>query len=214
MPLELYLHPFASFCQKVLVALYENDTPFEAHLVDLADPAQRVAFLDLWPIGKFPLLRDVDKDRKIPESTIIIEYLARHYPGKTELVPKDAELAMETRLRDRFYDLYIGEPMQKIVGDRLRPQEKKDPYGVEQARSSLQIAYGIIDEEMRSRTWAVGEAFTMADCSAAPSLFYANLVQPFGAHRNVDAYLKRLLERPSFARVVREAAPYFKLFPT
>ena len=219
MSLKLYYHPLSSFCQKVLIALYENDTPFEPHLVDLADATSRADFLKIWPIGKFPVLRDDAKDRTVPESSIIIEYLSLHYPGRTQLVPADADLARQTRLRDRFYDLYVHEPMQKVVGDRLRPAESKDPYGVEQAKARLQTAYGMIEEEMGAKTWtkktwAMGDEFSMADCAAAPSLFYANLVMPFGdTHKNVAAYFDRLMERPSFARAVEEAKPYFALFP-
>ena len=214
MSLQLYFHPLSSFCQKVLVAFYENDTPYEPHIVDLANEASRADFLKIWPIGKFPVLRDSAKDRTIPESSIIIEYLAQHYPGKTQLVPADADLARQTRLRDRFYDLYVQEPMQKVVGDRLRPAANKDPYGVEQAKTRLQTAYGMIDQEMATKTWAMGEAFSMADCAAAPALFYANMVMPFGdTHKNVAGYLRRLMERPSFARAVEEAQPYLALFP-
>ena len=214
MSLELYFHPFASFCQKVLVALYENDVPFEPHVVDLGDEASSAEFKRIWPIGKFPVLRDEAKAQTIPESSMIIEYLARHYPGKTELIPEDADLAWETRLRDRFYDLYVNVPMQKIVTDRVRPAGRNDPHVVEEARRLLQTAYGLIDQEMETRTWAIGDAFCMADCAAAPAMHYANLVMPFGAtHRNAAAYLGRLMERPSFARVVEEAKPYRALFP-
>jgi glutathione S-transferase len=214
MTLKLYYHPLSSFCQKVLVALYENDAPFEPHLVDLGDEKSRADFLKIWPVGKFPVLRDDAKDRTVPESSIIIEYLDRHYPGKTPLVPTDADLALQTRLRDRFYDLDVHVYMQKIVGDRLRPAANKDPYGVEQARARIETAYGIIDQEMATKTWAMGDAFSMADCAAAPALFYANLVVPFGdSHKNVAAYFDRLMKRPSFARVVEEAKPYFAMFP-
>jgi glutathione S-transferase len=214
MSLELYFHPFASFCQKVLVAFYENDTPFEPHVVDLANETSSADFKRIWPIGKFPVLRDVTKDRTIPESSIIIEYLALHYPGKTQLVPVDADLAWQTRMRDRFYDLYVNAPMQKIVTDRLRLSGKNDPHGVEQARTLLRTSYGMIDQEMETRTWAMGDAFGMADCAAAPALFYANKVMPFGdAHKNVAGYFGRLMQRPSSARVVEEARPYRSLFP-
>jgi glutathione S-transferase len=214
MSLELYFHPFASFCQKVLVALYENDVPFEPHVVDLGDEASSAEFKRIWPLGKFPVLRDEAKARTIPESSMIIEYLARHYPGKTALVPEDADLAWETRLRDRFYDLYVNVPMQKIVTDSIRPAGRNDPHGVEEARRVLRTAYGLIDQEMETRTWAIGDAFSMADCAAAPAMYYANLVKPFGdTHRNAAAYLGRLMERPSFARVVGEAKPYRALFP-
>jgi glutathione S-transferase len=160
------------------------------------------------------VLRDEARDRVIPESSIIIEYLAQHYPGRARLVPEDADVARQMRMRDRFYDLYVSEPMQKIVGDRRRPPGQRDPYGVEQAKSRLQTAYGMIDEDMAAKTWAMGDAFSMADCAAAPALFYANLVMPFGdTHKNIAAYFGRLMERPSFARAVEEAKPYFHLFP-
>jgi glutathione S-transferase len=214
MSLTLYFHPLSSFCWKALIALYENDTPFTPHLVDLMDPASREAFLKIWPIGKFPVLRDDAHDRAIPESSVIIEYLDQNYPGKTRFLPADAEGALQTRLRDRFYDLYVHMPMQTIVGDRIRPEGKKDPFGVEQAKARIQTAYGMIEQQMASGGWAMGDAFTLADCAAAPALFYANKVLPFGdAHRNTAVYLERLLARPSFARAVKEAEPYFKFFP-
>jgi glutathione S-transferase len=212
--LTLHYHPLSSFCWKALIALYENDTPFRPHMVDLGDAASRAAFVTIWPIGKFPVLRDDAKDRTIPESSIIIEYLARYYPGRAQLVPEDADRAREVRFSDRFYDLYVHMQMQKIVGDRLRPAGSKDPHGVEQAKAALLTAYGMIERTMATQTWAAGEAFGMADCAAAPALFYANKVAPFGeTHPNVARYLERLMQRPSFARVVDEAAPYFKLFP-
>jgi glutathione S-transferase len=214
MSLKLYFHPLSSFCMKVLVAFYENATPFEPYLVDFGDPASRAQLEKVWPMGKIPVLRDEAKDRMIPESSIIIEYLAQHYPGRTALVPADPDLARQTRMRDRFYDLYVNVPMQKVVTDKLRPAGRHDPFGVEQAQAALQTAYGLIDQAMGTNPWAMGEAFTMADCAAAPALYYANLVVPLGdAHVNASAYLRRLLERPSFARAVEEAEPYFAMFP-
>ena len=214
MALTLYMHPLASFCWKPLIALYENETPFESRIVDLADETSRNAFLKVWPIGKFPVLRDDGNDRTVPESSIIIEYLAQHYPGRVTLVPKDPDLARDVRLFDRFYDLYVQAPIQKIVGDRLRPAGAKDPRGVEEAKASLRTSYDIIDRDMAAESWTVGDAFSMADCAAAPALYYANLVLPFGdTHANVAAYLRRLEARPSFARVLEEAQPYFALFP-
>jgi glutathione S-transferase len=214
MSLKLYFHPLSSFCQKVLVALYENDTPFEPHIVKLFDEASSAAFKKIWPIGKFPVLRDEGRDRIIPESSIIIEYLQQHYPGKTRFVPADAELARQMRFRDRFYDLYVNVPMQKIVTDRLRPAGKNDSYGVEQAKGLLRTALGMIDKSMATNKWAMGEDFTMADCAAAPALFFADKVMPFGAaYPNVAAYLARLMQRPSFARAAKEAQPYLELVP-
>lgn len=213
MSLTLHFHPLASYCQKALIALYENATPFTPKLVDLGDETERAALLKLWPIGKFPVLRDEIRDQTIPESSIIIEYLDRHYSGGIRFIPDDADRAWQTRLRDRFYDLHVHEPMQKIVLDRLRPAGKSDPQGVEEARARLLVAYGMIDREMAAMQWAMGDAFSLADCAAAPALFYANEVMPFGTHRNVAAYFDRLRARPSYARVLGEAEPYFAMFP-
>jgi glutathione S-transferase len=161
-----------------------------------------------------PVLRDEARDRTVPESTIVVEYLNAHYPGPVELVPADIDLAREVRIADRFYDFYVQEPMQKIVGDRLRPEGKTDPFGVDQARVQLRSSYAMIDRDMRSKTWAAGEAFTLADCAAAPALFYANKVEPFGdKYPAARRYHDRLLQRPSVARVIEEAQPYFKFFP-
>ena len=214
MSLKLYLHPLASYCHKALIALYENDTPFESVVVDLGNATERAMLLKLWPIGKFPVLRDDVRDQTVPESTVVIEYLDRHYPGRTRFIPAEADAAWRTRLCDRFYDLYVHEPMQKIVVDRLRPAGKNDSFGVEEARARLKTSYAMIEREMANRTWAMGEAFSLADCAAAPALFYANKVAPFGdSHRNVAAYFDRLKARPSYARVLREAEPYFAMFP-
>ena len=215
MSLTFYFHPLSSFCQKALIALYENETAFRPHIVDLGNEAARAAFLKLWPIGKIPVLRDEARDRTVPEASIIIEYLAQHFPGKIQLVPADPEKARQTRMCDRFYDFYVNQPMQKIVTDRLRPSGKNDAYGVEQAKSQLRTALDMIEEDMAAKTWAMGDAFSMADCAAAPSLFYANKVMPFGGtHKNATRYFERLMQRPSFARAVAEAKPYFALFPS
>ncbi|RWE51420.1 MAG: glutathione S-transferase family protein [Mesorhizobium sp.] len=219
MSLTLHFHPLASFCWKPLVAFYENDTPFTPVIVDLADEQSRAAFLKVSPTGKMPALRDDARDRTVLESTIVVEYLAAHYPGPVELIPAAIDLAIEVRQADRFYDFYVQQPMQKIVADRLRPQDKTDPFGVEEARAQLRNSYAIIEKEMQGKemqgnVWAVGETFTMADCAASPALFYANKVEPLGARfPAVKRYHDRLLERPAFARVIEEAQPYFKLFP-
>ena len=212
MPLTLYYHPLSSYCMKALIALYENDTPFTPHLVNLQDPASRAEFLKVWPIGKFPVL--ADGDWMVPESSIIIEYLDQKYPGKTKFVPADPDLARQMRMRDRFFDCHVMEHMMKIAGDRMRPEGMHDPFGVEQARTKLQTALTLVNEAMAAKAFAIGESFTMADCAAAPALFYAAKVAPFEAtHPNAAAYLDRLLKRPSFARVIREAEPYFHMFP-
>jgi glutathione S-transferase len=214
MSLTLYFHPFSSFCQKVLIALYENDTPFQPHTVDLMNAGQAAAFKKVWPMGRFPVLRDEGRNRTVPESSIIIEYLDLHYPGATRFVPEDPDLANRTRLLDRFFDLDVNVPMAKIVTDRLRPAGKSDEFGVEAARVQLQTALGILDRDMAPKAWATGETFGMADCAAAPALYYANLVMPFArTHRNAAAYFDRLMQRASFVRVLREAEPYRAFFP-
>ncbi len=213
MSLTLYMHPLSSYCHKALIAFYENDTPFKAQSVDLSNDTERENLRQLWPLAKFPLLRDDATGRTIPESTMIIEYLAQHYPGRTELVPKDAELAWQVRFGDRFYDLHVHQHLQKIVFDRIIPADKRDPLGVEQAREKLQIAYGMIDKDMKSKTWVVGDTYTMADCAASPALFYAGKLVPFDQYKNLSAYFARLVERPSYARVLREAEPFMKMFP-
>ena len=214
MSLTLHFHPLSSFCWKALIALYENGTPFTPNSVNLSDPAERAALLKLWPIGKFPVLRDDARPATVPESSIIIEYLDLHYPGATRFLPANPVLALKKRLRDRFYDLYVHLPMQKIVGDRLRPADKKDPHGVEEARAQLRTAYDMIEQQMAAGPFAMGEAFTLADCAALPPLFYGNMVEPFGGNRkNVTAYFERLKARPSVARVLKEAEPYFHMVP-
>lgn len=213
MTLILHSHPLASFCWKVLVALYEAGTPFEARLLDLGDDAARAAHLDRWPVGKMPLLIDEARGEVVPETTIILEYLDRHYPGPEPLLPAAPEAALEVRLWDRFFDLYVHQPMQKIVTDRLRPEKDRDPFGVAEARAQLQVAYGMVETRMASRAWACGAAFTLADCAAMPALFYAGIVEPWSRREAVPAYFDRLLERPAVARVIAEARPFFGYFP-
>lgn len=212
MTVRLYYNPLASFCWKALIALYENETPFEPILVDLGDEASRAAFLAVYPVGKFPVIEE--GGRIVPGSSSVIEYLAAHHPGKVRLVPEDADAALDVRIWDRFHDSYVHEQMQKIVLDRLRPEDQTDPTGVAQAREQIRSSYAILDREMADREWAAGEWFSMADCAAAPALFYATKVEGIGPeHDNVTRYLDRLKARPSFARVLAEAEPYFKFFP-
>lgn len=214
MTLTLYFHPLASFCHKVLIALYEKEIPFKAHQVDLMDETERARFLDLWPLGKMPLLHDGQADRTIPETTIIIEYLEQSFPATRPLLSATDAERLEARLWDRFFDLYVQVPMQKIVADRRRPEGANDPHGVAEARAALGAAYAMIERRMADRRWAVDESFGLADCAAAPALFYAGIVEPFTpTHPAVAAYFERLLERPSFSRVIDEARPSFHLFP-
>jgi glutathione S-transferase len=214
MSLTLYLHPLASFCHKVLIALYENGTPFEARIVNLADPAESAELHANWPVGKIPVLLDRSRDRVVAETSIIIEYLAQHYPGAVPLVPSDPERALQARLWDRFFDLYVHVPMQKIVTDRLRPAGRNDPHGVEEARATLSTAYGMAERQLAERSWAIGDAFSIADCAATPALFYAHTLLPFGAeHAQLAAYFERLCARASVRRVIDEARPYFPNYP-
>lgn len=214
MPLTLYIHPLASFCHKVLIALYENGTPFEARIVDFADPGSAQALFDKWPVGRIPVLHDEALGQVVPETSIIIEHLQRHYPGPVRLLPDDPDRALEVRLWDRFYDLYVSVPMQKIVTDRIRPAGAADPHGVAEARAMLDQAYGMIEARMAGREWAVGDGFTLADCAALPALFFASIVHPFApGQAAAAAYLDRLLTRASVRRALSEAQPFFSMFP-
>jgi glutathione S-transferase len=212
MTLKLYAHPFSSYCQKVLIALYENDTPFEFRMLAPEDKQAAAELETLWPIRKFPVL--VDGGRTVIEASIIIEHLQLHHPGPVRLIPEDARAALDVRFMDRFFDNYISTPQQKLVFDRLREPDKRDPHGVAEARAMLETAYRWLDDAMTGRKWAAGGDFSLADCAAAPALFYADWSHPIDpAFANVRAYRRRLLARPSFARAVDEARPYRPLFP-
>ncbi len=214
MSLTLYMHPLSSFCHKVLIALYEKALPFEPHIVDLGDPAARDQFKRMWPFAKFPVLRDTARARTVPESTVIIEYLEQQYPGPVKLIPDNAELALQVRATDRFYDLHLHDPMQRVVGDKLRPADGHDPIGVSQAKEHIFTALRVVESEMADKRWAAGDHFSMADCAAAPPLFFISLMMPLAKEfPNVNAYLGRLMERPSYARALAEAQPYLAMFP-
>lgn len=214
MSLILHSHPLSSYCQKVLIALYENATPFTAEMVNLGDPAARAAYAGLWPTAKIPLLQDTARGQIVPETSIMIEYLDRHYPGAQPLLPEDPATALEARLWDRVFDCYVMTPMQRFVGERLRPEAERDPRAIPETRGVLATAYGMIDRHMEARTWAAGAQFTIADCAAAPALFYAGIIAPFpDTHRHLSAYFERLIKRASVARVIAEARPYFQYFP-
>ena len=212
MALQLYFHPFSSYCQKALVALYENAIPFDPHLLDGPDSPASLQLATLWPMKRFPVL--VDGDRTIIEASCIVEYVGLRMPGAVRLIPDDPLAALEVRTMDRFFDNYVATPQQKIVFDALQPEGRRDPYGVRLAREMLDTAYAWLDKVMARREWAVGDGFSLADCGAAPFLFYADWTHAIGnAHPNVAAYRRRLLERPSFARAVDEARPYRGFFP-
>ncbi|MFC3076499.1 glutathione S-transferase family protein [Phenylobacterium terrae] len=214
MSLVLHLHPLSSYCWKVLIGLYELGTAFEPRMANLGDPADRAAFAALWPTAKIPLLEDTGAGRVIPETTVMLEYVDARSAGPARLLPEDADARLDARLWDRLFDNYVMTPMQKIVADRLRPEGVRDPHGVQEARATLQMAYGMIDARMAGRDWPAGEAFSLADCAAAPALFYAAIVEPFPAERpHLAAYFERLLARPSVGRAIDEARPWFQYYP-
>lgn len=210
MTLTLYAHPFSSYCQKVLTALYENGTPFTYRKLESAEAMAELAAL--WPLRKMPVL--VDGERRIMEASVIVEYLQIRYPGAVRLIPADPAAALEVRFMDRFFDNYVSTPQQKFVFDALRPADSRDPYGVDEARRMLETAYAWLDVRMADREWAAGAQFSLADCAAAPFLFYADWTHAIDAKfANVRAYRARLLARPSFARAVDEARPFRHFFP-
>lgn len=207
----IYGHPFSSYCQKVLIALYENAIAFEFRIL-AGDERTAAEHASLWPLRRMPVL--VDGARTVVEASIIVEYLDTRYPGATRLIPAGAHEALEARMMDRFFDNYVMTPMQKIVLDCIRPAAERDACGVAEAHGLLDTAYGWLEHALPGRSWAAGASFTLADCAAAPALFYADWVHPIGeAHPHVLAYRRRLLSRPSFARAVDEARPYRPLFP-
>jgi glutathione S-transferase len=209
--LVLYQHPFAMYCWKALIALYERDVPFTAELVE----ADRSAVAALWPPASIPVL--VDDGVAVSESSIIVEYLDRHGDAPP-LIPTDPDEALQARLWDRVADGYVATPVQGIVGDALRPLDAKDPHGVSQAHATLDLAYATLDRQLNRRNhdaWLAGDDFTLADCAAAPALHYADVLHPLDsdAQPALAAYFDRLLTRSSVARVVEEARPYRELFP-
>jgi len=210
MSLTLYYHPLSSFCWKSLIALYESGISFTPRTVNLMDPADRAAFQKVWPLAKFPVLRD--GDRTVPESSIIISYLARTQPSAASLVPADPDLVMRAQLLDRLFDNYIHLPFQQVVSERMRPDGKHDPFGAEQSRAAIRAGYDLLAPMIKG-PWAIGETFTIADCAALPALYYADYAVSLAAWPGLAAYLERLKSRPSIARVLAEAEPFFKYFP-
>lgn len=212
MQLALYGHPFSSYTQKALVALYENGTPFQFRCIGPDTPQHAADWLQRWPLRKFPLL--VDGDRNIAEASIIIEYLQLTHPGPVRLIPADPMAALDVRFLDRYFDLHVMYWMQHAVNGALTGDADKRKDGLELAAEKLEIAYAWLDTQLAGRAWAAGADFTLADCAAAPSLFYADWVYRISdAYPELQAYRARLLARPSFARAVDEARPYRPLFP-
>ena len=212
MSLQLYAHPFSSYSQKVLIALDENETPFTLRLLSSDNPKNGEEFAALWPLKRFPVL--VDGAETIVESSIIIEHLELNHPGARPLLPAQPKEALPVRAMDRFFDNYVMTPMMRIVFDRIRTAEDRDPLGVAEARALLDTAYQWLDARLAGKEWACGGDFSMADCAAAPSLFYADWVHEIdAAFANTRAYRARLLARPSVARAVEAARPHRHLFP-
>ena len=212
MTLTLYAHPFSSYCQKVLIALYEAGTPFVYRELTPETPEHGAALAALWPLARFPVL-EAD-GRALIESSVIVEYLDLHHPGPAPMIPRDADAALDIRFLDRFFDNYVMTPMQRIVADFMRPPETRDPQTVAEAKALLDGAYAWLDTRLGDAEWVGGQGFSLADCAAAPSLFYADWVHPIdGALDKARAYRGRLLARPSFARAVNEARPYRHFFP-
>lgn len=208
----LYAHPFSSYSQKALIALYENGTDFEFRMLSPDEPENLADWENRWPVKRFPIL--LDQGREILEATIVIEYLDVHYPGPVRMIPEDADAAIDVRMMDRFFDNYISTPQQKVVFNALRAEDDRDPYGVNEAREMLERAYGWLDKRMQGRQWASGDSFSLADCAAAPFLFYADWTHRIDAKfADVIAYRQRLLARPSVARAVDEARQYRPYFP-
>lgn len=212
MTLTLFGHPFSSYCQKALIALYENATPFTFRIFGPDDPTADADFAALWPVRRFPLL--VDDGAPVAEASIIIEHLSIHHPGSVRLIPPEPARALEVRFLDRFFDNYVMGPMQRIVSNALCDPSRRDETDVVEARKMLDTAYAWLETYMAGREWAATDGFTLADCAAAPALFYADWVHPIAdRYAGVRAYRGRLNGRPSFARAIDEARPYRPLFP-
>ena len=212
--LELFAHPFSSYCMKVLIPLWADATPFEYRHIENGhpdEPANAAILLKHSPFGQFPLL--IDGDKAIFESTPIIDHLALHHPGPNRWIP-DGDAGLRTRFLDRFFDNYVMNQAIVPVFDALRPEESRDPFGVAKARERLVIAYDWLEANLGDGPWAIGDNFTLADCAAAPSLFYADWVEEIGPSRpRLAAYRARLLAYPQVARAIDEARPYRHFFP-
>jgi len=210
--LTLHEHPFASYCWKALIALYERDVPFTRHQID--DDADRAALAELWPMASMPVLEDGDAGIAVPESTIVVEYLDR-FGDAPPMVPANPDAALRARLWDRVIDGHVQTPMQKIVLDNLRPEGSGDAYGVEEARGKLDLIYPVLDRQLRGNEWLAGPDFTLADCSAAPGLFYARALRRWDedALADLTRYYEALTAHPSVARVIDEARPFRSFFP-
>ncbi|MGB8855390.1 MAG: glutathione S-transferase family protein [Burkholderiales bacterium] len=210
MKLTLYYHPLSSYCHKVLIALYENHIEFEGRLINLGEAKDRAELQAVWPLCKFPVIHDHQRQRNVAESSIIIEYLDQFFTPSHRMIPSNVGDALEVRLWDRIFDNYVQGPLREIVNDKIRETNSN----LAGARATLETAYGMIDRQLASKDWCVGEDFSMADCAAAPALFYTSTIQAFPNHYvHLSAYFERLMNRPSVRRVLEEAKPYFSLYP-
>ena len=208
--MKLYAHPFSSFCQKALIAFYENDIAFEYRTLE--DPSANAELLALWPLKRFPVLQD--GETTVLESSSIIEYLQAYYPGPIRLIPDDAAAAVEVRMMDQVFDNYVSTPQGRIVFNSMRAETDRDPLGDAEARKMLETTYAWLDQRLAGREWATDHGFSLADCAAAPALFYADWTHPIPERfETLKAYRARLLARPSIARCVDEARPYRDYFP-
>jgi glutathione S-transferase len=213
MTIILYYHPFSSYCQKAMMALYEKEVAFEPFLIDLGNERARAQFAAIWPYAKFPVLHDVSAGVTLPESTLIAEYVDGLSESGSRLIPLNPAEARGVRLFDRVLDNYLHTPMQKIVADRLRPPGKGDPHGVEEARATLATTYKLLESRLSDVGWMAGSSFSLADCAAVPPLFYAARLVPLTGHRRLAAYLERAMKRPSFRRCLDEARSFRSFFP-
>lgn len=212
MSLVLHAHPLSSYCQKVLLGLRENGIAFDYRKIEFGDAAHGAELERLWPMKRIPVL--VEDGRTIVESSIILEHIDRTYPGTTKLIPDDPAAALEARLMDRIFDNYVMTPMQAIVFEALRPAEARDPFGVAKARKELDTIYAWLDAKLGDREWTAGDAFSLADCAAAPSMFYADWTQPIpDGFKRLKRYRTQLLARPAFAKIIDEARPFRHFFP-
>ncbi len=207
--MKLYYHPLSSYAQKVLIALHEKELEYEGELVNLRDPEERQKYLEVYPLGKIPLLMRED-GRRIPESSIIIEYLDGISDRGPRLIPRDPEQGRVTRFKDRMMDLYVNETVTTLLFQSWKPESEQDPERIDTAKFRLDVMYGFMDQGLGEHEWMAGDAFTMADCAAAAPLLYAQEVAPFGDRVNIVAYWERLQARPSFQKVLAEAAPYLE----
>ncbi|PHZ83435.1 glutathione S-transferase [Paremcibacter congregatus] len=210
-PMKLYYHPLSTYSQKVLIACYEKGIAFEPHVINVSNPKERAAFRGIYPLGKIPLLVTEDQ-RLIPESSIIIEYFDQAFPNSPDLIPKDPEQARQVRFRDRMHDLYLNDPIVALLFESRKPEAEQDFPLIHKSRHTLDVIYEFLNNQINNHSWSNGEQFSMADCAAAPALFYAQRIYPFAKYPNIKAYFSRLMGHPAYRKVIKEAEPLVKKF--